>query len=59
MIIEATGEYTAKENGVTVGSFNKLEDGYVFISVNRIYAEDELQEILDKLTELNSQGDAA
>ena len=53
MNIEATGEYLAEENGVTIGSFKKLDDGYVFISTLRSYDVTELQEVIDKLTELN------
>jgi hypothetical protein len=56
MNIEATGQYVAEENGVTIGSFNKLDEGYVFISFsgNRNWDVSELQEIIDKLTELNA-----
>ena len=54
MNIEATNEYQATENGVYIGSFLKDTDGYVYTTAAVTYEMSELQDIVNKLIELNS-----
>lgn len=54
MKIEPTGEYNVTTNNTYVGTFKLGEnEKYTYGSAIRYYNETELQQILDKLLELN------